>query len=124
VESFADLGHEPMSLDGPVGGSTDLLLGEVIASDDLDPAEAAIATDRAKQLARLLAHLPQRERTILSQRYGLDGRGTRTLREIGDAAGVSRERIRQLESDAISRLKVLARLTGANDAEPLERELA
>jgi RNA polymerase primary sigma factor len=123
VESFVDFTHEPMSLDAPVAGSADLLLGEVIPDEGLDPAQAAVAADRAQQLAELLSHLPTREQKILNQRYGLDGHGTRTLREIGDAAGVSRERVRQIEAEALSKLKVLARLTGANDTE-LERKPA
>jgi RNA polymerase primary sigma factor len=116
VNSFADLSHEPMSLDAPVGASTKLLLGEVIADDGPDPLEITVAAERAARLTRLLSHLSVRERTILRQRFGLDGRGSRTLREIGDEAGVSRERIRQLEAEALSKLKVLARLTGTDDS--------
>lgn len=117
VHSFAELVHEPMSLEAPVAGASELVLGDVLADEAPDPAQSVVAADQAQHLSRLLSHLPPRERAILRQRYGLDGHGTRTLREIGAAAGVSRERIRQLESEAISKLKVLARLTGTDDSE-------
>jgi RNA polymerase primary sigma factor len=120
VETFSDLLHEPMSLDASVGGSSELALSEVIPDRGSDPAEAAVASDTAHHLTGLLERLPARERNILRQRFGLDGRGTRTLNEIGDAAGVSRERIRQLEADALSKLKRMA----TDELDDFGRELA
>lgn len=117
VEAFGDLVHEPMSLDAPASGSSEVTLAELVADTTENAADAALSNDRREHLGRLLEHLPARERNILRQRYGLDGRGTRTLREIGNAAGVSRERVRQLESEALSKLRVMARLSGTDDSD-------
>lgn len=107
VEAFSELVREPLSLDAPVGSEGDVTLGEFVADEGSNPAQEALQADLAEHLQVLLARLPAREQTILRMRFGLDGRGVRTLREIGEVAGVSRERIRQLEADALSKLKRL-----------------
>src|SRR5690606_34462411 len=88
VEAFSDLLREPLSLDAPISTDGDASLAEFVPDQSASPAQAALHSDLAAQLDRLLARLPARERTILRLRFGLDGRGVRTLREIGEAAGV------------------------------------
>jgi RNA polymerase sigma factor (sigma-70 family) len=90
VETFSELLREPLSLDAPVSADGDASLGEFVPDQSAGPAQQAIHRDLQEQLSVLLGRLPAREQTILRLRFGLDGRGIRTLREIGEAAGVSR----------------------------------
>jgi RNA polymerase primary sigma factor len=108
VEAFSELVKEPLSLDAPIGGEGDATLGDFVSDEGGGPAQEALLADLAVHVRGMLERLPSREQTILRLRFGLDGRGVRTLREIGEVAGVSRERIRQLETDALSKLKRLA----------------
>lgn len=108
VEDLSRLVKEPLSLDAPVGTDTDVTLGDFVADAGDGPAQRAIAADIGEHLSALVGRLNEREQMIVRLRYGLDGRGERTLKEIGDAAGVSRERIRQLEIVALRKLRRLA----------------
>jgi RNA polymerase primary sigma factor len=108
VEAFTNLVPEPLSLDAPAGFEGDARLGDFVADGGDGPAEQALGSDLAEHVHALLETLPERERMILRRRFGLDGRGPRTLQEIGEAAGVSRERIRQLEVEALRKLRRLA----------------
>ncbi len=69
------------------------------------PAEAIDARVLAEQVRREVVLLPARERLIVESRFGLDGREARTFQELGDRLGISRERVRQLEGDALARLR-------------------
>jgi len=95
----------PVSLERPVGASGEAQLGQFIADADAEDPEMAAEPDlEARALGDLLRHLPERERTVLQLRYGLDGGGARTLDDVGAHFGVSRERVRQIEADALARL--------------------
>jgi DNA-directed RNA polymerase, sigma subunit (sigma70/sigma32) len=61
-----------------------------------------------KELHDIISKLPEKERKVLELRYGLNGNEPLTLREIGDALGISRERVRQLETRAIKKLRSFA----------------
>jgi RNA polymerase primary sigma factor len=94
------------SLETPVGEGEEETLGDFIA-DEFTPSPAvAAARDLLNdELEDFLQHLPDRERQILELRYGLrDGR-PRTLKEIGEALGISRERVRQLAEESLARLE-------------------
>lgn len=108
VEAFGTLVSEPLSLDAPLGAGADASLGEFVADDADGPAEVAMHGDLALHLQAMVSKLSRREQMVLRLRFGLDGRGARTLQEIGKAAGVSRERIRQLEVEALRKLRRLA----------------
>jgi RNA polymerase primary sigma factor len=108
VEDLSHLVKEPLSLDAPVGAETDVTLGDFVADAEDGPVQRAIAADIGEHLLALVGRLNGREQMIVRLRYGLDGRGQRTLKEIGDVAGVSRERIRQLEIVALRKLRRLA----------------
>jgi RNA polymerase primary sigma factor len=95
------------SLDQPVGEQDDALLGDLVAGEGPLPEERVEDTLRKEALAEGLATLDERERTVIVLRYGLYGSEPKTLAEIGRGLGVSRERVRQLETEA---LKCLARL--------------
>ena len=98
-----------VSLDQPVGEQEDTVFADLVANDDPRPEEQVEDTLRYEALAEALARLENRERTVLILRYGLgDGDGEpKTLGEIGGRLGVSRERVRQIETEALKRLAQL-----------------
>jgi RNA polymerase primary sigma factor len=100
-----------VSLEAQVGDEG-LERGELVTDPVFDdPAEAAARDDAAHRLAEALAALPERSATVLSRRYGLDGR-PRSLAAVGETLGVSRERARQLENAALSELRERRRELG------------
>ena len=107
VEDILKLGQEPVSLETPVGGEDgDAALGDFI-EDTLwqRPHETVAAQLRDHDLAQALEGLPWRERRVLELRYGLAGDGPMTLEDIGTEVGVTRERVRQIESKTLAKLK-------------------
>jgi RNA polymerase primary sigma factor len=95
------------SLDQPLGEEEDAVFGDLVAGAGPLPEERVEETLRNEALAEALATLGERERAVIVLRYGLYGSEPKTLHEIGGRLGVSRERVRQLETEA---LKCLARL--------------
>ncbi|MGW2656660.1 RNA polymerase sigma factor [Streptomyces sp. NPDC001478] len=100
------LAQEPISLHAPVGEEDDVSLGDLIEDGDAaSPVESAAFLLLREHLEAVLSTLNERERKVVQLRYGLaDGR-PRTLEEIGRIFGVTRERIRQIESKTLSRLR-------------------
>ncbi|KAA3643446.1 MAG: RNA polymerase subunit sigma [Chloroflexi bacterium] len=98
--------RRPLSLDMPTDDEGDAVLGDFIEDDALPPPdEAAGLHMMAEHLDEILQELPPREGRILQLRYGLTGGRTHTLREVGDKMGVTRERVRQIEANALRRLR-------------------
>jgi RNA polymerase primary sigma factor len=95
------------SLDQPLVAGEDALLGDVIAGDGPLPEERADSTFRSEALGEALALLGERERTVIVLRFGLQGTEPKTLAEIGRRLGFSRERARQLETNALKQLAQL-----------------
>jgi RNA polymerase primary sigma factor len=93
-----------ISLDQPLGELDDALFGDMVAAEGPLPEERVEDTLRNEALGEALALLDERERTVLVLRYGLYGSEPTTLDEIGRRLGVSRERVRQLETGALKRL--------------------
>jgi RNA polymerase primary sigma factor len=106
VHEIIKLGQEPVSLQTPVGEDEDGQLGDFI-EDTADASPQHTVADRLlkRQVEDLLALLPQRERTVLRLRYGLEDGRTRTLEEVGRDLRVTRERIRQIEVRALRKLR-------------------
>jgi RNA polymerase primary sigma factor len=103
-------GREPISLHTPLGEDGDGELGDQIEdSQAIQPAEAASMTLLREQLHSVLGTLPEREADVVSMRFGLTDGQPKTLDEIGKVYGVTRERIRQLESQAMTKLRNPAR---------------
>nr|AAA26762.1 principal sigma-like factor [Streptomyces lavendulae subsp. lavendulae]prf//1920369A RNA polymerase:SUBUNIT=sigma [Kitasatospora aureofaciens] len=100
------LAQEPVSLHAPVGEEDDVALGDLIEDGDAaSPVESAAFFLRCEHLEAVLSTLGERERKVVQLRYGLaDGR-PRTLEEIGRIFGVTRERIRQIESKTLNKLR-------------------
>ncbi len=106
VLEFVTLAGRPRSLDAPMGDAEDLNLGDFIEDDAADAPEDAAARQILREEVRaLLQTLSAREQRVLGLRYGLaDGR-TRTLDEVGRVFDLTRERIRQIESKALQKLR-------------------
>jgi RNA polymerase primary sigma factor len=100
------LAQEPVSLHAPVGEEDDVALGDLIEDGDAaSPVESAAFLLLKEHLEAVLSTLGERERKVVQLRYGLaDGR-PRTLEEIGRIFGVTRERIRQIESKTLNKLR-------------------
>ncbi len=92
------------SLDAPIGDQDDAVIGDFVAGDDPLPEEAVELRLRSQALRCALARLPERECEVVTLRYGLDGGDPRTLEQIGNHLGLTRERVRQIEIEALRRL--------------------
>ena len=99
-------GREPISLSTPLGEDGDSEFGDLIEDTEaVSPLEAVTAVARKRELERILSTMSEREALILRHRYGLIDGIPKTLDQIGEEIGVTRERIRQIENKAISKLK-------------------
>jgi RNA polymerase primary sigma factor len=106
VEEMIQLARHPLSLQMPIGEEDDDVLGDFI-EDDNSPAPDETAANNLlhEQLAGILDSLPPREARILQLRYGLLDGQYLTLNEVGQKMGVTRERVRQIEAQALRRLR-------------------
>jgi RNA polymerase primary sigma factor len=95
------------SLDQPVGEQEDAVFGDFVANDDPLPEETVEDSLRSEALALALAALSERERQVIILRYGLADAEPKTLEEIGRRLGLTRERVRQIETEALKRLAKL-----------------
>jgi RNA polymerase primary sigma factor len=108
VREVLRVSQMPVSLEKPVGDEDDSELGDFVADDNVEsPFETASDNLQREDVQRALAVLPRRDREVLELRYGLNGRKPMTLEEVGEAFGVTRERIRQIENNTLKRLKAL-----------------
>jgi RNA polymerase primary sigma factor len=107
VEEALKVGQEPVSLETPVGSEEgDASLADFIPDSSIDrPLEVVANRLREADLQAALESLPWRERRVLELRYGLAGEGPMTLEQIGTQVGVTRERVRQIESKTLLKLK-------------------
>jgi len=107
---------EPLSLSEPLREDGDAELGDVVQDRSAEsPFEAAATSLLPDEINRLLAPLDEREREILKLRFGLDRGEPRTLEEVGEHFSLTRERIRQIEARAMSKLRHPSSDTGARD---------
>ncbi|MUG68999.1 RNA polymerase sigma factor RpoD [Paenibacillus sp. 7541] len=106
VREIQKVSQEPVSLETPVGEESDSNLGDFIEDQDaLAPADAAAFELLREQLEEVLDTLTEREENVLRLRFGLEDGRTRTLEEVGQVFGVTRERIRQIEAKALRKLR-------------------
>ena len=106
VEHILKISQETVSLEAPVGEEEDSRLADFIEDKEtLSPEEAAIYELMKGHILQSLSFLSPREQKILKMRFGLETGRTHTLEEVGQEFGVTRERIRQIESKALQKLK-------------------
>lgn len=106
VREIQKVAQEPVSLETPIGEEEDSHLGDFIEDEDAPaPDEAASYILLKEQLEEVLETLTPREAKVLRLRFGLDDGRSRTLEEVGQEFGVTRERIRQIEAKALRKLR-------------------
>ncbi len=106
VREILKISQEPVSLETPIGEEEDSHLGDFIQDDNVPvPAEAAAATLLKEQLDEVLGTLTEREQKVLRLRFGMNDGRARTLEEVGKEFDVTRERIRQIEAKALSKIE-------------------
>ena len=106
VREILKISQEPASLHTPIGDEGDALLVDFIEDKDAtSPVEEVDDIVQREELVRVLQLLTQRERRIVELRFGLAGGNPRTLEEVGQKFGVTRERIRQIEAKTLAKLK-------------------
>ncbi len=106
VRRVLEASRQPVSLEQPVGDDGDTVLGDFIEDERaLAPIDTASQQLMREQIDGVLARLPERERKIIQLRYGLNDGRYRTLEEVGKEFGITRERIRQIESKVLKKLR-------------------
>ena len=105
-----------VSLDQPVGEDGETALGDLMASQQPEAEDLVARSDRANRLRTAVEDLPERERDVIVLRYGTNGEEPATLRETGRRLGVTPERARQLEDQALRRLSRSGDLSALREA--------
>jgi RNA polymerase primary sigma factor len=120
VEELEEVRQQPVSLDTPIGGERPSTLGEMIADHTTSPADsfASLFRDRT-ELVSALEDLAANERTVLRRRFGLEGDPPETLEAIGQQLKLSRERVRQIESAGLRKLRALLAARGIDASDLL-----
>ena len=107
VKQVIKITKEPISLEAPIANEEDGKFGDFVEDkSSLSPIEQILKSDLREQIDDVLSQLNEREKAVISMRFGLlEDESDRTLEEIGKALNVTRERVRQIESSAIKKLK-------------------
>ena len=108
VQELLDLVQDHMSLETPVGDGESVMSDLIEDVHAVEPEAETALRLRSTELARALAKLRPRLQRVLVLRYGLDGEGGRTLEQVGVELGITRERVRQLETRALRELRTVA----------------
>ena len=116
VREIQKISQEPVSLETPIGEEEDSQLGDFIEDDAaVVPPDAASFSMLQEQLSKVLDGLAERERKVIALRFGLEDGHPRTLEEVGREFGVTRERIRQIESKTLAKLRHPSRSSKLKD---------
>ncbi|MDR2957773.1 MAG: RNA polymerase sigma factor RpoD [Coriobacteriales bacterium] len=116
IREIQKISQEPVSLETPIGEEEDSQLGDFLEDRAAEaPPDAASFTMLREQLTKVLDSLAERERKVISLRFGLEDGRPRTLEEVGHEFGVTRERIRQIESKTLAKLRHPARSSKLKD---------
>src|SRR5262249_9082836 len=107
IQQYRDASKAPVSLDAPIGADEPQRISEVVADPNAAaPFDRLIRENDSALVQEVLATLTPRENTILAMRFGLDDGRPKTLEEIGERMGVTRERIRQIQEEALKKMRV------------------
>jgi RNA polymerase primary sigma factor len=116
VREILRMSQMPISLEKPIGEDDDSSLGDFVPDEQAEsPFDTASLSLRREDVEQALSALPDRERRVIELRYGLDGTQPCTLEEVGQAFGVTRERIRQIENNTLKKLESLPEAQGLKD---------
>lgn len=110
VRKILDISKEPISLETPIGEEEDSFLGDFVEDVTVvSPNEAAMSLSLAEETRKVLSTLTEKEEKVLRMRFGVGENSDHTLEEVGQTFDVTRERIRQIEAKALSKLKKRSR---------------
>ena len=118
VLEIMQIARDVSSLDAPVGSEEDTSFGEFIESDDPKPEDVVMDEALKNSVRRILGTLSEKERGIITLRYGLDNNEAMSLKEVGEVYNLTKERIRQIEK------KVLGNLLQNNEVKELKAYIA
>jgi RNA polymerase primary sigma factor len=116
LRALRDAARTVTSLDRPLGEEEDASFGDLLPADSPGPEDEVHISLREQALRHALNELPERERTVLALRYGIDGGEPTPLREIGRRLGITPERVRQIEAKALGRLGRMRELDALRQA--------
>lgn len=105
IREMLNISQEMISLDSPVGGDSDTALVDTVSAGTFTPEDAAIDASLKTEIDKALAGLDKKSIEVLNMRYGLNGQGEQTLKEVGEKMNLSRERVRQIEKHAIAKIR-------------------
>lgn len=116
IRAILDLNKDTTSIDNPMGQDSDKPLVDVIADDNnVDPVDQLAEADIHQHLEEWLEQLSEKQREIIERRFGLRGYEKTTLEEVGDAVGLTRERVRQIQIEALQKLRRVIEKQGFAD---------
>jgi RNA polymerase nonessential primary-like sigma factor len=105
VREYLEKARQPLSLDLRVGDNQDTELGELLEDTGLSPEDFAVQSALHTDLGKLMAELTPQQQQVLAMRFGLEDGQALTLAKIGDRLNISRERVRQIEREALTKLR-------------------
>ena len=105
IREMLNISQEMISLDSPISGDSDTALVDTVSAGTFTPEDAAIDASLKTEIDKAFVGLDKKSVEVLNMRYGLNGQGERTLKEVGEKMNLSRERVRQIEKHAIEKIR-------------------
>ena len=105
IREMLNISQEMISLDSPISGDSDTALVDTVSARTFTPEDAAIDASLKTEIDKAFVGLDKKSVEVLNMRYGLNGQGERTLKEVGEKMNLSRERVRQIEKHAIAKIR-------------------
>lgn len=105
IREMLNISQEMISLDSPISGDSDTALVDTVSAGTFTPEDAAIDASLKTEIDKVFVGLDKKSVEVLNMRYGLNGQGERTLKEVGEKMNLSRERVRQIEKHAIAKIR-------------------